>query len=82
METTSDGKGVDVTVTNNGSSPAKFVSVMALFLDEQGTCIGMRTDFVRDDNGELKNGDTLSIRLDFPEPYVKAEVYLMGGSLQ
>ncbi len=78
LETRTDAEGADISVTNNGPAPAEYVQVYAVFFDEQGNCVGISSDYVRDDDRVLKNGDTITIRLKSREPFATVEFYLSG----
>lgn len=78
VEKTENTENVVVTLTNNGEKTAEFVEAYALFFDKDGKLINYDSDYIADDDFEIKVGDTLSLQLNCYKKYDHAEVYLTG----
>lgn len=78
VEKTENAENVVVTLTNNGDKAAEFVEAYALFFDKDGKLLNYDSDYITDDDFEIKVGDTLSLQLNCYEKYDHAEVYLTG----
>ncbi len=78
VEQTLNDKNVIVSVTNNGSYPAQFVEAYALFFDSDNNIIATDTNYVTDDDSEIKSGATISKQLDCRDGYDHVEVYFTG----
>ena len=74
-------KNVTVTVTNEGDINAQFVEAHALFFDAAGNVIAHSSNYVTDNDSEIKPGATISAQLDiYGKDYDHAEVYFTGRS--
>lgn len=73
-----NNENVVVAVTNNGTEPADFVHVYALFYDAAGNVVNVDSSYTIDDDSELKAGATLSAQLNSYKAFDHVEVYLTG----
>lgn len=78
VEKAENEENVVVTITNNGDIAAQFVEAYALFFDKDGKLLNYTSDYITDDDFEIKAGDTLSLQLNCYKKYDHAEVYLTG----
>jgi hypothetical protein len=73
-----ENQSATVSVTNNGNIPAQFVEASVLFLDENGQLVGGNTNFIIDDDNEIKAGGTVAKEFKTYEPFDSVEVYFTG----
>jgi hypothetical protein len=73
-----ENQSATVSVTNNGNIPAQFVEASVLFLDENGQLVGGNTNFIIDDDNEIKAGGTVAKEFTTYEPFDSVEVYFTG----
>ena len=73
-----NNSNVVVTVTNNGSYPAQFVEAYALFLDSAGNVVNYTSQYITDDDSEIKPGATISEQLSTYDSFDQVEVYFTG----
>lgn len=71
-------KNVVVTVTNKGDKPAQYVEAYALFLSKDGKVVGFSSNYVTDNDSEIKPGAKLSAQLDVYKGFSTVEVYFRG----
>ncbi len=77
-EQTVNNNNVIVAVTNDNSVPAQFVEAHALFFDAQNNVIRHMSNYVSDDDSEIKPGKTLVEQLDAFGTFDHVEVYFTG----
>ena len=80
IEQTLNDRNVTVKVTNNGNSCAEFVEAHALFFDSSNNVISHTSNYVVDNDSEIKPGKSISTQLDSYESYDHVEVYFTGRS--
>lgn len=80
VEQTMNDRNVTVTVTNKGNSCAEFVEAHALFFDGNSNVISHTSNYVVDNDSEIKPGKSISVQLDSYEAYDHVEVYFTGRS--
>lgn len=80
VEQNLNNENLTVTVTNNGKTIASFVEAYALFFDADNNVIRYASNYVTDNDSEIKPGATLSSQLDCYEGYDHVELYLRGRS--
>ena len=78
LSQTINNSNVIVSVTNNGTKPAEFVEVTALFFDANGNVVDTDSGYASDNDYEIKPGATLSVQLNTREAFDHIEVYLDG----
>lgn len=80
VEQTLNNQNVTVKVTNNGNSCAEFVEAHALFFDNNNNIISHASNYVVDNDSEIKPGKSVTTQLDSYESYDHVEVYFTGRS--
>ena len=75
-----NGENVTLTVTNSGNRAAQFLQGLVLFLDADNKVVGYDTDYLTDDESELKPGAALSSQFDCYNPFDHVECYFIGRS--
>ena len=80
IEQTLNYHNVTVKVTNNGNSCAEFVEAHALFFDSNNNIISHTSNYVVDNDSEIKPGKSITSQLDSYEYYDHVEVYFTGRS--
>ena len=80
VEQTLNNHNVTVKVTNNGNSCAEFVEAHALFFDNNNNIISHTSNYVVDNDSEIKPGKSITTQLDSYESYDHVEVYFTGRS--
>ena len=78
VEQTINNNNVIVAVTNDNSVPAQFVEAHALFFDAQNNVISHMSNYVVDDDSEIKPGKMLVEQLDAFGAFDHVEVYFTG----
>ena len=78
VDTTPRGGSIAVSVTNNGSKPARYVWAYILFFDSAGNLVDADETWLEDDDDEIKPGATLSDEFETDADYDHYEVYLSG----
>lgn len=73
-----NNNNVVVTVENNGSMPAQFVEVHALFFDSNGVPVNHDYAYAVDNDSEIKPGASISVQLDCRSAFDTVECYLTG----
>lgn len=69
--------GVIYDVTNNGNEAAEFVEGYALFFSGD-TLVGYDSNYITDDDSEIKSGETISKQFRCYESFDRVEFYLDG----
>ena len=80
IEETLNNHNVTVKVTNNGNSCAEFIEAHALFFDSNNNIICYTSNYVVDNDSEIKTGKSITTQLDSYESYDHVEVYFTGRS--
>lgn len=80
VEQTMNDHNVTVKVTNKGNSCAEFVKAHALFFDGNNKVISHTSNYVVDNDSEIKPGKSIASQLDSYEAYDHVEVYFTGRS--
>lgn len=78
VEQTFNDENVTVSVTNNSTNPALFVSAYAIFFDSSNNVVNYNSTYITDSDSEIKPGKTISDQLDCYGKYDHAEVYFTG----
>ena len=78
VEQTINAENIVVGITNNGTKPARFVEVYALFFDADNNVVETASSYVVDDDSEIKPGKTLVEQLNAYDSFDHVEVYLTG----
>lgn len=78
VEQTFNDENVTVSVTNNSTNPALFVSAYAIFFDSSNNVVNYNSTYITDSDSEIKPGKTISGQLDCYGKYDYAEVYFTG----
>ncbi|MCR5449768.1 MAG: hypothetical protein K6F23_10260 [Solobacterium sp.] len=78
VESTVNSNNVIVSVTNNGSVPAEFVEAYALFFDDSHNLVYVDSNYITDNDSEIKPGATLTKQFDPYQAFTDAEIYLTG----
>ena len=73
-----NNNNVIITLTNNGTIPAKFVEVYALFFDANDNVVDWDYTYVTDDDNEIKPGNMLSAQLDTNSAFDSVELFITG----
>ena len=66
-----------LSVTNNGEEPAEFVEAYALFFNGD-TPVGFTSNYITDDDNELKPGKTINQEMDCYEDFDSYKVFFSG----
>ena len=77
-ETRVNEENIEVSVTNNGTEAAKYVSAYVLYFDADGNVVNSNYQFFMDDDSELKPGATISEQFTKPDNFDHVEVYPSG----
>lgn len=78
VEQTNNANNVIIAVTNNGNIPAQFVEAYALFFDANNNVVGTTSNYVVDDDSEIKPEKMLVEQLDAYCSFDHCEVYFTG----
>lgn len=78
IESTVNSNNVIVSVTNNGETPAQFVEAYTMFFDEGHNLIYVDSNYIVDNDSEIKPGATQTKQFDPYRSFSDAEVYLTG----
>jgi tripartite-type tricarboxylate transporter receptor subunit TctC len=80
MEQNINDRNLTVKVTNNGSRTAQFVQAYALFFDADNNLISADSEYVVDNDSEIKPGGSCSGQMNAYKDFDHAECYLTGRS--
>lgn len=83
VQEAANANGLTVAITNNGSVPAEYVEVYAVYTDANGTPIEISSNYCVDSNSEIAPGATQSTTVDYYRdydfgPYTNVTYYLTG----
>ena len=77
-ETSIKGNNIEVSVTNNGTGAAKYVSAYVLCFDADGNVVGYDRRYFTEGESAINPGETVSEQFSKSEDFDHFEVYLIG----
>lgn len=75
-----NGSNVVLMVTNEGDKVAQYLNAYVLFMDANNNIVDYANNYITDDNGELKPGDTISAQFNCGGEFDHIECYFDGRS--
>lgn len=78
LDVSVNAEDVTVTVTNNGDIAARYVEAYAVFLTADNTVADVVSNYLVDDDYEIKPGAALSEKFSCHSEFDRVEVYLTG----
>ena len=73
-----NGEDTEVTATNVGKMTIDYPYVYVLFFDENDEVIDYDWEYLVDDDGELKAGESVTAKLYAPRSYAYAKAYVIA----
>lgn len=80
LEETVNERNVTIKATNTGDINANFLEAYALFFDADNKLVAYETQYITDNDFELKPGESLTVQLDARKDFDHVECYLTGRS--
>lgn len=77
-EETINDKNVIISATNNGDRAAEFVEAYALFFDENNNVVYYSSNYITDNDSEIKPGATLYEQIESYKSFDHVKVYYTG----
>ena len=78
VEVSINDKNVIAMITNNGTYAAQFVQVYCLFMDSEDNIVYATSNYIVDDDSEIKPGDTISGQINCSAAFDHIEMFLTG----
>ena len=78
VEVSINDKNVIAMITNNGTYAAQFVQAYCLFMDSEDNIVYATSNYIVDDDSEIKPGDTISGQINCSAAFDHIEMFLTG----